>query len=80
MSEQPANEPRATILLHAARVPFIVVAEDDGESRGADTDEVLAQILASQLRVETMVRDTMDKVGPTLDGLAKHPLLSRLFG
>jgi len=68
MNEQP------TISLTPGNVPLVTVGD-----RPATSEEMLAHILASQLRTETMVRDVVSKVGPTMENLSKHPLLSKMF-
>ena len=70
--------PTAPIVLHADRIPSVIVTDGNTE-RPADPTEYLAHILASQLRTEQLVAEMVAKVGPTMEGLARNPLLSKLF-
>lgn len=73
----PGPEP---IRLTVSRVPVIHVIEENGDVRDATLDEKVSHLLASQLRVETLVRDAVSKMEPTIHKLAGNPLLSKMFG
>lgn len=73
----PGPEP---IRLTEGRIPVIHVIEENGDVRDATLDEKVSHLLASQLRVETLVRDAVSKMEPTIQKLAGNPLLSKMFG
>jgi len=79
MSCLPDDDTRTIIPLRVERIPEVCVYDLDGP-REATSQDILAHILASQLRVEAMVADAVEKISPTIDSLGKNPILSRMFG
>lgn len=73
------DTPAFPIILNEVRIPVITVTDDAGNTRPAEPGEMLAHVLASQLRTEQLVHDMANRVGPTLEGLASHPLLGKFL-